>query len=59
MFSLGTESFLHRVILGHPVHDTELYSIQGCVTKKSYAEFIQHLVDDLGKYVTIATGQDS
>lgn len=40
-------------------HDTELYSSRGCITEISYDEFIQHLVDDLGKYVTIATGQDS
>lgn len=58
-FSLDTESFLNRVILGHPVHDIELYSSHHCIIKISYGKFIQHLVDDLGKYVTIATGQDS
>lgn len=58
-FSLGTESFLHRVILGHLVYDPVLYSSHSCITKINHAEFIQSPVDDLGKYVTTATGQDS
>lgn len=58
-FSLDTESFLHRAILGHPDYDTVLYSSHGCITKISQSEFVQHLVGDLGKHLTIARGQNS
>lgn len=59
-FSLESVISANRVILDSKFHSTELHSPDSCIPKISHAQFIQHLMGSLGKYImTIATGQNS